>query len=270
MALVEPEGQTTAVGLSLRVEGVTLQFGGLRALDGVSFTIPAGGLAALIGPNGAGKSSMVNCCTGIYRATQGRVFLGETDVTRMPTHKIARLGISRTFQNLALFRGLTVLENLMVGRYLHGKAGVFRGMLRTPGTIRDEERQRELVEEMMELLRIARHRDVNVLDLPYGLQKRVELGRALVQDPRLVFLDEPMAGMALEEKEEMARFVLDVHEILGVTILLIEHDMNVVMDVAEQVVVLDFGRKIADGPPSVVQRDEAVIEAYLGRGTETR
>lgn len=269
MALVTTDEQTAAVGLSLRVEGVTLQFGGLRALDDVSFTIPAGGLGALIGPNGAGKSSMVNCCTGIYRATQGRVFLGETDVTSMPTHRIARLGISRTFQNLALFRGMTVLENLMVGRYLHGRAGVFRSMLRTPGMLRDEERQRQRVEEVMDLLRIARHRDVNVLDLPYGLQKRVELGRALVQDPRLVFLDEPMAGMALEEKEAMARFVLDVHEILGVTILLIEHDMNVVMDVAEQVVVLDFGRKIADGTPSVVQRDEAVIEAYLGRGAET-
>ena len=155
---------------------------------------------------------MVNCCTGIYRPTEGRVFLGDTDVTRMRTNAIARLGISRTFQNLALFRGMTVLENLMVGRYLHGKAGIFRGMLYTPGTIRDEERQRERVEQVIDLLRIARYRDAHVADLPYGLQKRVELGRALVQDPRLVFLDEPMAGMSLEEKEDMARFILDVHE----------------------------------------------------------
>ena len=264
--LGQPLAVEQTTGLELRVENVTLQFEGLKALDDVSFTIAPGRLGALIGPNGAGKSSMVNCCTGLYRATQGTVTIGGADVTRMRSHKVARLGVSRTFQNLALFRGMTVLENLMVGRYLYGKTGIFRGMFYLPATVREEEEQRERVEEIIDLLHLARHRNSYVPDLPYGIQKRVELGRALVQDPKLVFLDEPMTGMSAEEKEDMSRFILDVHETFGITMLLIEHDMAVVMSIAQQVVVLDFGCCIADGTADEVQRDEAVIEAYLGRG----
>lgn len=247
------------------VRDVTMRFGGVAALDHVSFNVTEDRLTAVIGPNGAGKSSLFNCMTGIYEPTSGSIiYKGDVEVTGMSQHRIARLGITRTFQNLALFDGMTVLENLMVGRYLHHRTGWLRGLFYTPAVARDEVEQRERVEEVIDLLEISRFRSATVGELPYGVRKRIELGRALAQDPDLLLLDEPMAGMTVEEKEDMVRFVLDVRQRLGTTMVLVEHDMGVVMDIADKVVVLDFGKLIADDVPSAVQQDEGVIEAYLG------
>jgi branched-chain amino acid transport system ATP-binding protein len=249
---------------ALEVEGVTVRFGGVTALDGVSFTVNQGSLSALIGPNGAGKTSLFNCLSGIYKPTEGRIRLHGTEITGLPQHKIARLGLARTFQSPALFQGLTVLENLMTGRYLHGRGGMIAGLFRLPFVVDDEVKQRRRVEEILELLEISHLRHKHVTDLAYGVQKRVELGRALAQDPKVLILDEPMAGMTVDEKEDMSAFILASREELGNTVLLIEHDMGVVMDIAEHVVVLDFGRKIGDGTPDEVRRNEAVVAAYLG------
>jgi branched-chain amino acid transport system ATP-binding protein len=252
----------------LAIEDVTLRFGGVTALDGVSFSIRERSLTALIGPNGAGKTSLFNCLSGIYRPTAGRIALEGQDLARMPQHKIARLGLARTFQTPALFPGLSVLDNLMTARYRHGRGGMIAGMLRLPHVVRDEVRQRERVEEILELLEIAHHRHADVADLPYGLQKRIELGRALAQDPRVLLLDEPMAGMTVDEKEDMSAFILASRDALNSTVVLIEHDMSVVMDLAEHIVVLDFGRKIGDGAPDDVRRNPEVVAAYLGAEAE--
>jgi branched-chain amino acid transport system ATP-binding protein len=257
----------------LEISDVGLRFGGIRALEGVGFTVSQGNVHAVIGPNGAGKSSLLNCISGLYRPQRGRILLhtdpdggrGARNLVRMAPHRIARLGVARSFQNIELFKHLTVLENLMLGRHIHMRHRLLPSMVWFGPARRQEIAHRELIEEVIDLLHIQAVRHKPVGSLAYGYQKRVELGRALCMQPALLLLDEPMAGMNTEEKEDMARFVLDVHELAGVTVVLIEHDMGVVMDISDRVSVLDFGRCIADGTPNEVGSDQAVRDAYLGQ-----
>ncbi len=251
----------------MTVEGVQLHFGGVMALFGVSMEVLPGEILAIIGPNGAGKTSLLNCISGLYHPQRGRIIFGDHDITRLHPHQIAHLGIARSFQNIALFRGMTVLDNLMLGRHVRLRSGVLTGGLYWGFAQREEIEHRKVVEEIIDFLEIEKIRKSVVSTLPYGLQKRVELGRALALEPSVLLLDEPMAGMNLEEKEDMARFVLDINEERGITIILIEHDMGVVMDISDRVVVLDFGRLIAEGTPDVVKQDPSVIRAYLGEET---
>jgi branched-chain amino acid transport system ATP-binding protein len=248
----------------LEVDGLELRFGGTRAIDGVSFDVQPGELFAIIGPNGAGKTSIFNCISGVYRPQAGSIrFLGGDLIGERPD-RIAKQGVARTFQNIELFDNLTVVENLMLGRHQHLDYGVLEGMLYLGRARRAELANRRIVEDIVDFLEIAAHRKFPVGMLPYGVKKRVELGRALAMEPKLLLLDEPVAGMNAEETEDMARFILDIRSELDTAMILVEHDMGLVMDLADRVMVMDFGQRIALGGPKEVQADPAVIKAYLG------
>jgi branched-chain amino acid transport system ATP-binding protein len=249
------------------VSGVTLRFGGVQALRGVTVTIKQGEIHAIIGPNGAGKTSLLNCVNGLYRPQEGSIRLHNgtlRELTRARPSRIAHWGVARSFQNIELFRHMTVVENLLLGRHVHMRHWTLPALLYYGPAQRQEIRERELVEEVIDFLELQAVRKQQVGTLSYGFQKRVELGRALCMQPAVLLLDEPMAGMNAEEKEDMARYILDVNELAGVTVVLIEHDMSVVMDISHLVTVLDFGVVIAQGSPGEVAADPAVIKAYLG------
>ena len=248
----------------LDIKNISLRFGGVKALTDISFNVKEHEVRAIIGPNGAGKSSMLNCINGVYIPQEGSItFRGQT-FDHMNSRQVADMGIARTFQNLALFKGMSVVDNIMSGRNLKIKSNILMQALRIGPAQREEEVHREFVEHIIDFLEIQAFRKSPVGQLPYGLQKRVDLGRALAMEPKVLLLDEPMAGMNLEEKQDMCRFILDVNDEFGTTIVLIEHDMGVVMDISDRVVVLDYGKKIGDGTPDEVRNNPEVISAYLG------
>jgi branched-chain amino acid transport system ATP-binding protein len=248
----------------LTVDRLRMSFGGVVALNEVSIEIGRDELIAIIGPNGAGKTSLMNCMSGFYRPQQGRIVFDDEQMVGRSVHDIARAGLARTFQGTHIFPGMTVIENIMIGRHMHMRSSVLQAFVHFGWARNEETRHREAVEEIIELLEIEAIRHQPVGTLGYGLRKRVDLGRALAQEPKILLMDEPMAGMNNEEKEDLARFILDVREARGIPVVLVEHDMGVVMDLADRIYVLDFGKMIATGTPSQIQRDPVVMKAYLG------
>lgn len=254
------------MSVKLHVDKISLNFGGIKALQDVEFEINSGEIFAVIGPNGAGKTSLINSVNGFYTPQQGRILFEGNDISHMPPYRRAKLGISRTFQNIALYTNATVLDNLMAARHIHMTTNMLTGALFWGAAQREEIAHRQRVEEIIDFLELEAIRKSIVGTLSYGLRKRVELGRALALEPTLLLLDEPMAGMNIEEKEDMARYILDIHELQGTTIMLIEHDIGLVMDISHRIAVIDFGVKIGEGAPDEISRNEAVIDAYLGEG----
>ncbi|ADR19731.1 ABC transporter ATP-binding protein [Calditerrivibrio nitroreducens] len=248
----------------LEVKNIYLSFGGIMAVAGVSFKVNKGEIFSIIGPNGAGKTSVLNVITGIYKPKRGKILFEDNDITDLPVKKRAKLGLVRTFQNLELFKGMTVLDNLMLSRHIYMNYGLISSIFYFGKALKEEVKNREFVEHVIDFLDLSSVRKKHVFELSYGIQKRVELARALCLEPKLLMLDEPMAGMNTEETEDMARYIIDINEEMGITIILIEHDMNVVMDLSHRVVALDFGEKICEGKPEEVANDERVLSAYLG------
>ena len=249
---------------SLNFNDVTLKFGGITALNNVSFEVKPKTLYAIIGPNGAGKTSIFNCISGIYRPTNGSVTYGEQDIKDLRPDEVADLGIARTFQNIELFENMTVMDNILIGAHRHLNYGPISSLLFSKKTRNSELEARKIAEDIIDFLEIEQFRYSYIMSLPYGVQKRVEIGRALAMDPEIILLDEPAAGMNNEETEDIARFIIDIHEEMKKTVILVDHDMNMVMDIAEGVMVLNFGEKLAEGKPSEIVKDKKVIEAYLG------
>ena len=245
-------------------KNVNLKFGGVQALNDVSFDIEENSLFAIIGPNGAGKTSILNCINGIYKSTSGSIDIFDKDIINLQPDEIANMGVSRTFQNIELFENMTTLDNILIGAHRHVNYGPIRSLLFSKKVRDEEEKARQITENVIDFLEIEEYRYSYILSLPYGIQKRIELARALAMEPKVLLLDEPAAGMNNEETEDIARFILDIHEELGVTVILIDHDMNMVMDIATEVVVMDFGEKLFQGNPKDAAKDQKVIDAYLG------